>query len=379
MHPHPGNRWARYLYHATVRAAGREPWKLPCRPGRGDPMSNEILLFILSAGSLLTPAALLVGAVMLLVGLRGRRTDNHPICRGCGFDVSGIPGVGLGPAAGLVPCPECGRDVSAKRRLRTGNRLRRPRFIASGAGLLMLGLVGVVSIGFAMSRGTAWVTVLPSWALTWEAASGDATRQRAALAELTARINRGALDGWVARRALAQASAAQADTATAWLVEWGDLVEAAWHHGLVEPADYREFIRKGVTITCRINPLRDSAEAASDQPIDVTPQLDASIARVGVATSVEVQAKLIEVRYGTQTVYGDGNQAEMLTLGPSRPVILLQQVQVDREQDPQPKVVVRLAVTMRGSEREAGTGGNEAESSQELEFTLDSPLASDGS
>ena len=45
-----------------------------------------------------------VGTALLILGLRGRRLDGHPVCRKCRFDLVGTPDVSV--------CPECGRDVT---------------------------------------------------------------------------------------------------------------------------------------------------------------------------------------------------------------------------------------------------------------------------
>jgi tRNA(Ile2) C34 agmatinyltransferase TiaS len=63
-----------------------------------------VLLAILPLG------LIVVGISALVRGLRGRRIDDHPLCRRCGFDLTGKPETS-------TRCPECGSD------------LRRPRAI----------------------------------------------------------------------------------------------------------------------------------------------------------------------------------------------------------------------------------------------------------
>ncbi|HYO10382.1 MAG TPA: hypothetical protein VER17_15540 [Tepidisphaeraceae bacterium] len=54
--------------------------------------------------------AVATGALVLLVlGMRGRRVDDHPVCRRCGFDLVGPPG-------GTATCSECGADLVDRRR-----------------------------------------------------------------------------------------------------------------------------------------------------------------------------------------------------------------------------------------------------------------------
>jgi hypothetical protein len=55
----------------------------------------------------LLPLLLLVLGVLLIVrGLRGRAVDDHPICRRCGFDLTGRP-------EGVTICSEQEREGAA--------------------------------------------------------------------------------------------------------------------------------------------------------------------------------------------------------------------------------------------------------------------------
>lgn len=53
-------------------------------------------------------ALLVLGLMVLVIGLRGRRVGVEPRCRGCGFDLRGLA-VGAGRA-----CPECGRVLDSQ-------------------------------------------------------------------------------------------------------------------------------------------------------------------------------------------------------------------------------------------------------------------------
>ena len=59
--------------------------------------------------------ALAIGLTLALIGWRGRRVDDHPVCRKCRFDLAGVY-----PAN--ETCPECGRDLAGRRAVRIGNR-----------------------------------------------------------------------------------------------------------------------------------------------------------------------------------------------------------------------------------------------------------------
>lgn len=76
---------------------------------------------------------LLLGLVLIDLGWRGRRIGDHPTCRKCGFDLSGL-------AVGIGPCPECGRTLDTPRATARGTRRRRPALAVVGACLLLLTL-----------------------------------------------------------------------------------------------------------------------------------------------------------------------------------------------------------------------------------------------
>src|SRR5438874_10171826 len=85
-------------------------------------------------------AAAVVGVIVILLGLRGVRVDDHPLCARCGFDLHG-----LGSGAG---CPECGAGVGTPGRrgrapVRIGNRRRVKGAIGAGAVILLLVAIGV--------------------------------------------------------------------------------------------------------------------------------------------------------------------------------------------------------------------------------------------
>lgn len=76
----------------------------------------------------------LSGVVLLAIGLRGRAIDDHPVCRKCGYDLTGI-------FPESKKCPECEADVSADRNVRIGNRVRSRFLIGTAAVLLLFSIV----------------------------------------------------------------------------------------------------------------------------------------------------------------------------------------------------------------------------------------------
>ena len=183
-----------------------------------------------------TLTAVAVG--LLAVGLRGRRTDDHPVCRRCGYDLTG------GPAD---RCPECGGDLSRRRAVRVGHRRRRPTLIAAA---LALSGVGVATHGWpAVER-------RPSWLLVWQThLPGDA--QRAALFTLSRRMaaatpTDAVVDGLVDRGLAVQAASRSDDRA--WNGTWGSLIESARKAGRVDPARWATYLRQASLVHLRVRP-----------------------------------------------------------------------------------------------------------------------------
>src|SRR3954451_21021619 len=80
--------------------------------------------------------------IAILLAFRGRRIDDHPICRKCGFDLFGLPPTSHN-------CPECGRDLKRKRADRIGHRRRLKTLLLLGLTFFLasagwLGFLGVL-------------------------------------------------------------------------------------------------------------------------------------------------------------------------------------------------------------------------------------------
>ncbi len=194
--------------------------------------------------------AVVFGVVLILWGLRGRKLNDVPLCRRCGFDLSGLPGAGIGVAAGIgsvLPegsrCGECGLIVTEPRRVLLGiwtrrgvvfgRRKRRRVPIVAGAVVLLL------ATGLTSGRGTLTRLLLPVTPapILLKAAGAGERLARQVRAELEARLQRGTLtssDGvWLAG---SSAELANRDTS------WADLVIAARAAGVVDDASFASFL-----------------------------------------------------------------------------------------------------------------------------------------
>ena len=200
------------------------------------------LLILAAAG--LAAAGLAAGVALLLVGLRGRRVDDHPVCRKCGRDL-----FGLGKTT--RNCPECGVWLGHARP-RIGNRLRRRRLVTVGAFLLVpcllwLGGVAAVTLG-----GIDVNRYKPVWLLVHDAGGTNGT---AAVAELRRRLDDGEMSKGQATGIIDGFLQDQADLSSEWAKSKGTFVEHAATTGVATAAQWQRYVAQGVGPAVRARPL----------------------------------------------------------------------------------------------------------------------------
>jgi hypothetical protein len=195
-------------------------------------MGLPILIAIAAAGVL--------GLGLILWGWRGRRIDDHPLCRRCRFDLVGNPG-GLPET-----CPECGAQIRG--RVRIGNRRPRRRLMAAGAMLALICLGVAASGAWGHLSGINWQKHKPMGLLKWEA-EGARTGAVAAVEEVIRRVRaeqvKEAELGWWIEQGLAH----QANTAQAWQVEWGNLIELGREMNMVSDEAWKRYAEQAVVLT----------------------------------------------------------------------------------------------------------------------------------
>jgi hypothetical protein len=182
---------------------------------------------------ILVAAGLLIGLTLIAMGLRGRRINDHPICRGCGFDL-----IGVVPAISV--CPECGRDATGSGAIRHGQRRRRPGLIVLGFAIVALSagssLIRTSSIAPAVAM------VLPgSWLLhlgellppAWSGAFSSEYMDRFAL---------GTLDSSAIAAGARASIRSLARDRSAWEARTGDLVVQAFEKGVISDKEAAEFL-----------------------------------------------------------------------------------------------------------------------------------------
>jgi hypothetical protein len=177
----------------------------------------------------------LAGGLVLIRGWRGVAVDDHPLCRQCGFDLTGKP-------PDSTRCAECGADLLLKRAVRIGHRRRRP--VVALVGLLLLAVPAGAGGTFLWPILTASDpnAAKPLWWLLTEARVTASSRD-AVGAELLRRIARGQISNDQVKSTVATLVRIQADESTAWSRRFGDVIETAYRRGLVTHGQYRSYVR----------------------------------------------------------------------------------------------------------------------------------------
>ena len=108
----------------------------------------------------------LLGVLLVVWGLLGRRMDDHALCGGCGYDLSGmeVDMREVGNRNGQA-CAECGKLLGrGKKDVRIGNRVRRKGAVSLGLVMMVMVLV----VGGPMVGGLGWHEKKPNWMLCFE-------------------------------------------------------------------------------------------------------------------------------------------------------------------------------------------------------------------
>ena len=159
----------------------------------------------------------ILSSVILLAAIRGRRVDDQPLCRRCGYDLTGRAG---------DRCPECGRDLTRPRAVRVGHRRRRWGVASVAAALLAASLLYPFRSMYVALNQVRWVEHAPVWWLTRDL-TRTGTRQIAALAELTRRLRAGGLSQPQVDAVADRCLVVQGNPAVVWDTAWGEFVETA--------------------------------------------------------------------------------------------------------------------------------------------------------
>lgn len=190
---------------------------------------------------------LIAGVLLILLGLRGKRLNDHPVCRQCRFDLQGA-------YPGVVTCPECGAGLKRDNSVRLGARRRRWVCFSTGLFITLFPLLAFAAIAFGLAAGRDLNAYKPMGLLLWEARHSSPTTSQAIAKQLLTRENNNKLaNDQITRIALA-AIDLQADPARPWCDEWGDLIENAHNKDLIDKDAYARFMRQTIIFDCTSRP-----------------------------------------------------------------------------------------------------------------------------
>lgn len=213
-------------------------------------LQANILIAVLVAGGAL-------GLLLLVLGLRGRRVNDHPHCRRCRFDLFAL-------GDGTRVCPECGSDCSQPRAVRIGTRHRRPGIAAVGAVIVLLVVTTGATMAWGRLAGFDWNTVKPVWLLVHEAGHDDASIRQAALDELFKRQRAGGLSRAAELQVYGVLLDLQANPAIPWDDAWGRYLFDAGVAGHIDRVSFERFLENAAVFTLD---MRSPARTGSEQMV----------------------------------------------------------------------------------------------------------------
>src|ERR1043165_4136412 len=163
--------------------------------------------------------AMLLGIALIVVGRRGRRLNDHPVCRTCHFDLNGV-------YPGGVTCPECGGGLKREGSVRIGARRRMHTLTALGILLVLLPVTPIAVTAYGALTGTDVNKYKPLGLMLWEAPHVSAKGPSEAIAnELMDRMLKGKLSKQQEERVVEVTLALQKDVSKPWSEAWGALIE----------------------------------------------------------------------------------------------------------------------------------------------------------
>ena len=179
----------------------------------------------------------LVSTLLLIRGRRGRRVNDHPICRKCGFDLFGLP-------PGAATCSECGADLQRRRAILHGARRPNRKAVATALRLLVPALAALAYHGWSAATDVPFVQRKPVWWLLNDASSSDPAERDEAFNELFIRFRGGRLSDSQLKQVIDRALAVQGDVRRAWQPRWGDVVEEVYRADRLPADAWRTYVRQ---------------------------------------------------------------------------------------------------------------------------------------
>jgi len=235
-------------------------------------------------------AALLVavalGAALVVFAWRGKRVNDHPICRDCGFDLESI-------YPEKITCPECGAGLKRPKGVRIG--ARRKRWMTLVVGLLLIAMpTSLIVAGVAaVLTGSDIARYTPVGVLLLQGRYGDSAASAAAAKELMRRESSGTLSAAQLDSGVQVALDIQEDLSRPWSPEWGDLIETASVNGTLSDSDKARFQKNAAVIELECRP---KVSAGGVLPV----RTKLKEARIGSGTQMQGMVSLVSANMGSR-------------------------------------------------------------------------------
>ncbi len=245
----------------------------------------------------------MLGLVLVWRGWRGRLVNDHPYCRACGFDLTGLSKI-------REQCPECGSNLLNLGAVREGLRVRRYGLLI--AGLLCL-LVPLLPLGMTALSQVTQVNIQhykPVWLLRAEAMRGSTSASKAALEEITRRLGNSSIIQLAEVTTLIDETLRrQVNLNQAWEPAWGEVVEVTNGMGLLDQIRWEQYLQQAVqhSVTLIVRP-----QVRVGDPIPYRVQL--SGARSGSKTRYWLEVKSEQPKISNLAIRGRGSMTHSSTL-----------------------------------------------------------------
>ncbi|MGD9790120.1 MAG: hypothetical protein AB7Q00_02325 [Phycisphaerales bacterium] len=230
--------------------------------------------------------AVLLGVLLIVLGVKGRRINDHPVCRQCHFDLDGV-------YPEMPTCPECGAGLKREKSVLIGARRKRPLAIVVGVVLALAPLAPIGAVAVALLTGKDVNAYKPLALLLWEARRADAARAPALANELLTRARTngpGKLDASQYAKAIDTVLAIQSDPTATWIEGWGDLIEQAKIDGVLSAKAEETFIAQASTLKITTRPTTHTGNEQNGPTIPV--RIDLAGTRVASGTSLNLPLTL---------------------------------------------------------------------------------------
>ncbi len=191
--------------------------------------------------------SLLAGALFIILGFRGKKINDHPVCRWCKFDLEGVY-----PES--ITCPECGAGLKREGTVLQGARKRMIPLALLGIFLCITSVIPVGVVAYAALTGSDLNKFKPLSLLFWEARHATQAQSVTIANELMNRAMSRSLDAVQYDSVIEEVLARQADTSLPWAEEWGDLIERAKLDNALKPAQEQRFFNNAGVFVLKTRP-----------------------------------------------------------------------------------------------------------------------------